>query len=460
MLRAFVFIWYEQAHFDSDQAIVGLMAWHLAHLQAFPLYFYGQTYMLGVESWLAAPAVLVGGASVTALKMPLLALNMAIAAALVHLLIRDGGVRPAAAFIAALFFTAAPPVTASRLVEAQGGNIEPFGYVLAVWVLQRRPIWFGVTLGVGFLNREFALYGVCAIVVIGLWDRWLLSRRGLVHMATVLAAFAAVWFAVAGLTPLASNYFDGTRAPAAGSLSFAHAPGQLRMLASTNLPIIFGARAVPLQTFNIASETNAGHGWVAPVLVVALVLMVVRLLQARHTAPAAPSHFILYLTLIGLQAAAAFLVVPQGGDGMLIRYTLLVLFFAVGLVAAYACAERSRGFLAVALGCVLLWACASVFDHLKLLAEYQTRRPPGVHRQLADHLVENGIEFGRADYWTAYHVTFLTGERTIINPTDVVRIPAYRDRVAAHSDVAVDIGVGEPPCARGTRLERWYICRP
>ena len=35
----------EQSFFDSDQAIVGLMAKHLSELRAFPVFFYGQTYM-------------------------------------------------------------------------------------------------------------------------------------------------------------------------------------------------------------------------------------------------------------------------------------------------------------------------------------------------------------------------------------------------------------------------------
>ena len=49
-----------EINFDSDQAIVGLMAKHLSELQTFPLYFYGQGYMLGVEAWIAAPFFLVG----------------------------------------------------------------------------------------------------------------------------------------------------------------------------------------------------------------------------------------------------------------------------------------------------------------------------------------------------------------------------------------------------------------
>ena len=50
LARAAIFLVSPEAHFDSDQAIVGLMAKHLSELRAFPVFFYGQTYMLGVEA--------------------------------------------------------------------------------------------------------------------------------------------------------------------------------------------------------------------------------------------------------------------------------------------------------------------------------------------------------------------------------------------------------------------------
>ena len=55
ILRSVVPLWYEQFDFDADQAIVGLMAKHLSELRHFPLFFYGQNYMLGVQAWIAVP---------------------------------------------------------------------------------------------------------------------------------------------------------------------------------------------------------------------------------------------------------------------------------------------------------------------------------------------------------------------------------------------------------------------
>src|SRR3954470_16657911 len=95
--RSAVFVFWPQSHFDSDQAVTGLMAKHLAELRAFPVFWYGQSYMLAVEAWLPAPLMAVAGASVTALKLPLLGINIAIALLLQRGLTRDVALRPALA---------------------------------------------------------------------------------------------------------------------------------------------------------------------------------------------------------------------------------------------------------------------------------------------------------------------------------------------------------------------------
>src|SRR3954469_13458624 len=93
IVRSLVFVCWPAAHFDSDQAVTGLMAKHLSELRAFPVFWYGQTYMLGVEAWLAAPIMAIAGATVTALKLPLLAMNVAVALLLFGSL-TDAGLKP------------------------------------------------------------------------------------------------------------------------------------------------------------------------------------------------------------------------------------------------------------------------------------------------------------------------------------------------------------------------------
>ena len=100
LLRSLVPLLFEQI-FDSDQAIVGLMAKHLSEFRSFPLFFYGQNYMLGVQAWMAAPFFWIGGPTIAMLRTPLLLLNVA-AALLMVIAITRRGVRPAWALAAAL----------------------------------------------------------------------------------------------------------------------------------------------------------------------------------------------------------------------------------------------------------------------------------------------------------------------------------------------------------------------
>src|SRR5262249_25758294 len=145
--RSAVFVLWPQAHFDADQAVTGLMAKHLSELRAFPVFWYGQTYMLGVEAWLAAPLFALFGASGTALKLPLLAMNVAIALLLYLGFTRDAGLSDSKAAVATLFFVLASPITSAHFLTANGGNVEPTVYILLLWFLRRRPLWMGLTLG-------------------------------------------------------------------------------------------------------------------------------------------------------------------------------------------------------------------------------------------------------------------------------------------------------------------------
>src|SRR5215204_2938102 len=184
--RCAVFVLWPASHFDSDQAITGLMAKHLAELRALPVFWYGQTYMLAVEAWLAAPLMALAGATVATLKLPLVGMNVAIVWLLFRGLTREMGLGAGRAAFATLFFVLASPITAAQLVTANGGNVEPCLYVLLLWTLRRRPIWMGLVLGTGFLNREFTIYGLAGLVVIDAVARRLFTRERMTAYAVAL----------------------------------------------------------------------------------------------------------------------------------------------------------------------------------------------------------------------------------------------------------------------------------
>ncbi len=55
--------------FDSDEAILGLMARHILHGRGFPLFFYGQRYMGALDAYLAVPLFALSGPSVGAMRL-------------------------------------------------------------------------------------------------------------------------------------------------------------------------------------------------------------------------------------------------------------------------------------------------------------------------------------------------------------------------------------------------------
>ena len=152
-----VLVLWNESYFDSNQGVIGLMAKHLSEGRAFPLFMYGQTYMLAVEAWLAAPIFLIAGPSVAGLKLPLLAINLAIALLLVRVFERDVGLGPPAAALATVFVLVPSPGTTAQLLEASGGIFEPALYVILMWITRTRPVWCGLILGLGFIHRPFTV---------------------------------------------------------------------------------------------------------------------------------------------------------------------------------------------------------------------------------------------------------------------------------------------------------------
>src|SRR5258706_7798353 len=78
-LRGFVATYYEGFYFDSDQAIVGLMARHIAAFHHFPVFYYSLNYLLAVQAWIAAPFFWIARSSVGVMRFPFLVMNAAVA---------------------------------------------------------------------------------------------------------------------------------------------------------------------------------------------------------------------------------------------------------------------------------------------------------------------------------------------------------------------------------------------
>jgi hypothetical protein len=475
IVRSVVWMFFEQSGFDSDQAVVGLMAKHLAEGRAFPLFFYGQHYMLAVEAWLAAPVFALFGASVATLKFPLLCLNVAVAGLLLWILIRKAGLTPLQALLVSIFFLIPPPLVSARLVESQGSNIEPLLYVLILWLLRARPVAFGLFAGFAFLHREFAIYAIVAILLLDMVAGRAFTRERMRDYAMSWGMFSFVALIVSLLKTRADLLGPGT----AGTLNLGGLDAQvsswgglicwapatlgvnLRWLRDENLALLFNYREDMLGPLDWP-RTPAGHPWMAIVLVLMLTVACGSIVLGRKHITREIGEFGTYLVAVALAAAFAYAVLGcHVRDPVLIRYTLLALYFPIGLLILFFAAKPPGWARAFVVALVLLWSAFSMIDNGRFLAAYLHRPPPSPVRDLDEYLESQGVRYGRATYWIAYHLDFLSQERLKIASLEKVRVAEYQDLVDAHGDQAVEIrpnrGWPQRPCEVGVTFRLWCL---
>ena len=459
--RSAVFLIRPESYFDSDQAIVGLMAKHIAELRAFPVFFYGQTYMLGVEAWLAAPLFVVAGPSATALKLPLLVMNGTIAVLLLRTFEREMGLRPTAAAAASLLFILPAPGLAAILMGSTGGSVEPFLYVLLLWVTRHRPLWCGIVFGIGFLNREFTVYGIVALACIEALDRTLFTRAGAARFARIIAVAAVVWLAVQGLknvssgsgpgttsaqTFAASNNIMGLVARICGSPAMALS-GAGRLF-SVHWPALLGTAPLPLTAFSIESRVAQGLPGASWLPLLFVILSVAGIAIAPRSSP---PRFSQYLMIVGLVSIVGYL---SGRCGVVsfftLRYELLSLLGLVGLAGWFLAVRAPRAWRLAWMTTLALWIAVLAIPHVRLVAEYLRDPPVPAKRQLIDVLRSQRIRYGTADYWIAYYIDFMTNERMVFASTGPTRILLYDAIVANHAAQAVVLS--RQPCDGGILL--------
>lgn len=461
--RSFVYLAYEQSYFDSDQAVTGLMAKHLSEGRAFPLFMYGQSYMLAVEAWLTVPIFWIAGPTVAALRLSLILMNCAVAALLIAGLWKWAGLRPLYGLAASLFFVLPPPHTSASLVEAAGGNIEPFLYVLLLWPLRDRPFLFGALLALGFLNREFAIYALLVLLAGQLITRQLFQTAVLRQWLLAFVAFVVVWDGVHALKPFADLNGPGTRGGIVSGVggsqlenltnrigqSPADLPERIRTFVGDRMPELIGAKREPDP---VAPEGRDRMGWL---LLVCLIVALARMsMLARTVRPAVPG-FVWYVLGVGLVAAATFVIAGPATDPTQ-RYFLLALLVPAGLTAAWLLVEPNRVIRAAIVMVIGVWAAMSGFDNGKLLTRYVTSQEPNTIRQLADALEARGLRVAEAGYWRAYRITFLTQERLKIASNSYQRIDEYR-RLAEREGKGL-MRLGEKPCPGGEAIVEHYLC--
>jgi hypothetical protein len=484
LLRAFPFVWWPGTHFDSDQAIVGLMAKHVSEGRAFPLYFYGQHYMLAVEAYLAAPVMLLAGPTVTALKAPLVAINVAVVVLLLRLLMRDARLPPAVAAIAVLPLALPAAGVAARVTEANGGNVEPWLYVLLLWVARDRPWLLGGILGVGVLHREFVLYGAIALVTMdaigALGSTAVKARAGVAarRWGVAAVAFLAVRGVANAMQPFANGLGPGTYGDdplllatvvdtIGGRVCFEPAawPMRAELLVTDHLPRLVGGLPAPLRDYGVLTGVYSGTSglglWVGVLTLIGLASGTWHWFARRRRAPTATlddmTHIGGYLVLVGVTSTLVYgLATCSDIKVETMRYNLLGVFLPVGALVMALQAWTIPTVRAGLGAAVALWCAVNTADVIALTREYLTRPPVDQRQAVADELERRGVTISSSRFRNAYHITFLARERVRVSATDFSRIQLYVEEATRLNAPTL----AEQPCADGEPLPSgMFLCR-
>jgi 4-amino-4-deoxy-L-arabinose transferase-like glycosyltransferase len=450
LLKA-VLISTDAVSFDSDEAIVALMARHILDGER-PVFFYGQTYMGSLDAFLIAVAFRFLGTSVFAVRIVqafLFVGLMLVTYCLARRLSGDETIAQVAALLTAL-----PTALVSLYTTVTLGG---YGEMLlfGIWLLllghqvthEAANSWshwalMGLVGGLAFWTQPLSVVYLVpvALAILRRW-RWRLGGRyALVFLAFVVGC--SPWWGYCLGHP--QTCFQLLKEPPPGLVA---SPGWLQAVGQRvfgflflGLPALWGLRypwsarlilsplAVPVLAFYIGSAVYA--------------------LLVRNRSRFLP-------LAMGATFMILFLGTPLGNDATgryLLPLYLLVVFLAAELI--HALKVRNRWLAIAALGCVLavnLWGTlrGTATGPAGMTAQLDARLQFGNKHDwaLIDFLEEKREYRGYSNYWVAFKLNFLSDEEIILAPqlpykTDLSYVPVD-DRYPAYS-LQVDQSL-EPP---------------
>src|SRR5919204_2464527 len=291
---------------DGDEAVVGLMARHIAFVGERPVFYWGQPYLGSLEAFSAAPLFRVFDSSTFVLKLVPAAYSLGfggLSATRARRLFGTGAGLATAAYLAL-----PPAMWAVWSTKARGGYAELLflgqAVLLATLALARSPnrrlaLLWGVLAGLALWTHLLAVVYLAPAIVFLLLarrDEWSATRLGL-----------AVLGGIVGMTPLIiENLADGFLTVAA-LLQPPDLPvdpaAQLLRFFRVGVPVLVGlGQPTTSQTMFDQDwpQRPAGHLWVAALALVLLAGVVVmyvpslaRLISCGAQPASAPALFVL-----------------------------------------------------------------------------------------------------------------------------------------------------------------------
>jgi len=426
--------------FESDEAVVGLMARHINQGKPIPTFFYGQAYMGSLDALLVAGGFRILGESVDTIRvtqMVLYRLSLMTGYELSYSVTRNRRVASMT-----LLLLAVPTAVGALYTTASLGGYNELVLLgnlvlLLGWqvtVRERREIWrwtlLGLAAGLGWWSNGAIITAILTVGLIGL--RYFSTRnlRGYALAATGFFIGSAPWW-VYNLHHdwAALEFLTGGFQTSRGAEAFTPGESVIALLV-LGLPTLYGLRFPWEPGFGLSAGTAAGA-------VVYLILIVdgvagsyVRLVSqnihlARDTTQEAAGksmlspHRLVWL-IFGVFATVFILSSFADATG---RYLMPVwvpaaIGVALGLErlwrAGWVIAALLLGVLLTMQGGTVIRATQTGTGLTPQLVE-RLRTPAADDNDLLAFLNEEGYLHGYAGYWTSYRVMFRAHEAVIFD---------------------------------------------
>jgi hypothetical protein len=415
------------ASLNADEAVEGLMGLHIAAGRAAPVFYYGQHYFGALEAYLLAGLFKVVGFHPWLLFAPPLAASVALiplTAALGRcLLTPPSGARAAlAGSLAALPVAAATPVLARTLLNAGGGFALAYALQAAALLCFLRAFSGGpsprhtvrwaaaFSLVAGFLCwvwQPAILVVAVLLVALSVWH-WRMVRA-----LRLLPALALLPLLVGTALPLVYNAKNGFPTVAALAQKVAlpplEAPPEIAQ-SPFAVPILLGMAAG-------GGEANyGGTNWLQTGAVATAVLGVLGL-ALRRDAPGAGRTLVNRPVAAVLALASITNVVAAHGAVRHLLPAALIAFAFFGAAPALCFTLSTRQRVTLAGGLAVLVLVPNLWFLPRSAGAFGDRPPFGSDVQtVVNRLNDRGLTHGYSDYWTAYPVTYVSGERIVLAP--------------------------------------------
>ena len=435
--RCFIPMFYADIRLNSDEAIYALMAKHFAEGTAFPVFMYGQKYLLALSTWFATPLFALFGPSVALFRLPLLLQNLAVFILFFSIVKKETGLSDLDIFLASLFFLL-PSVDASvSLMDGADASIEPLLFILLYWRLKNRPFWAGLMLGIGFMNRPFVIYAPVALSLMEIFADRKVTWEWIKKKAVLLGCFCIGILFIKYLAQFSTNYSGGF----SPVIFFKHPRyifEDFRAFVAEMMPRLMGIKT---NFFKVGSDKGVNFAWhTIPLGLAGLALIIERaaafssakISEIRTLFRVPQNQFAIFLIMVGLLSVVGYAAcVPAIGDLTVVRYVPVFLFAAMGGFLLMRLTGKPDGsFKSLASAFTFLLALFNLAAiSLGSLQEIRLARKNEDQRLIA-HLLAKNVKYVYADYWDAYRLTFIAKEKLLVVPTGVSRIGQYDELFA------------------------------